>query len=372
MALQDLTPQLRTRLGRVEWFVGLFLGVTALLLVVSFFGFLKRVADARGWFVTEVPYYTYLADGTGIRPGTPVTMMGFKVGEVASVDALPFEARLWGDYYMTNNYTVYVGIKVRDPYPGYIGTDSRIRIQGFPIDLAGGVYLEITVASLEATPTTTWLDNGRLGVLWEEFAFKWPNEAFSPEARTNQYLKYGALTNGQKGYYLQVDQAETLMSQAQRILAKVDHMAETIDNVLPAVAADLQESLHTVRLALPGITNEVQLLLTATRQTVPILTNNLESILTNTRLLTEQLTETLPLLTNTVDQTLIAAGSLASTLSDQIPSLTSNVNLTLTNLNVLLARDTNITANTSQLISNVNHVVTRHWLFRSAFRKRNR
>ena len=46
MALQDLTPQLRTRLSRVEWFVGLFLAVTALLMVIAFVSYLKRTADA--------------------------------------------------------------------------------------------------------------------------------------------------------------------------------------------------------------------------------------------------------------------------------------------------------------------------------------
>lgn len=370
MALQDLTPQLRTRLGRVEWFVGLFLGMTALLLVVSFVGFLKRVADERGWFVTEIPYYTYLSDGSGVRKGTPINMMGFKVGEVTSVDAMPLDSRLWGDYYMTNDYNVFVAFKVREPYPGYIGTDSKVRLGGLPIDLAGGVHLEVTVSSLYATPTFTTLENGKPGVLWEDFAFKWPSESLTAEQRTNQFLKYGALTNGQKGYYLQLEQGETLMVQAQRILIKVDSMAATIDAVLPTLTKDLEASVGTMRDALPGLTNEIQLLLTAARESVPVLTNNLEAILGNTLLLTEQLTSTLPMLTNSVQQTLTAAGTLASTMATEIPNLTSNVNLTLTNLNVLLLRDTNITSNSSQLMSNVNHLVTRHWLFRSAFRKK--
>lgn len=372
MALQDLTPQLRTRLGRVEWFVGLFLGMTALLLLVSFLGFVKRVADARGWFVTEVPYYTYLPDATGIRPGVPVNMMGFKVGEVVAVDALSSDSRLgldgW-DYYFTNNYNVFVQFKVRDPYPGYIGTDSKVIIGGIPVDLAGGVFLDIRMASAYATPTYQEMEGGKPSVLWEKFAFQLPNPlyGFTAEDRTNQFLKYGPLTNGQKGYYLELEQGETLMVQAQRILGKIDSMAAVLEESLPVLTDEVEQSLGIVRRALPDMTAEVQLLLTAARETIPLLTNNLELILGNTRLLTEQLTETIPLLTNSVAQTLVSADALTSTLASQVPLLTSNVNLTLTNLNVLLGRDTNITSNTSLLISNVNHLVRHHWLFRSAF-----
>ena len=46
------------------------------------------------------------------------------------------------------------------------------------------------------------------------------------------------------------------------------------------------------------------------------------------------------------------------------------VNLTLTNVNVLLMRDTNVTGNVSTLVSNVNQVITRHWLLRSAFKEK--
>ena len=372
MALQDLTPQLRTRLGRVEWFVGLFLGVTVLLLGVSFFGFVKRVADAQGWFITEIPYYTYLPDASGIRRGVPVNMMGFKVGEVVSVDALSSDARLgldgW-DYYSTNKYNVFVQFKVREPYPGYIGTDSKVIIGGIPVDLAGGIFLDIKMASAYATPTHATLENGKPGVLWEEFAFKLPNpdQGYTAEDRTNKYLHYGPLTNGQKGYYLQLEQGETLMVQAQRILSRVDSMATTLEESLPVLTKELEESLATINKALPDMTAEVQLLLTSARETIPSLTNNLEAILGNTKLLTEQLTETLPLLTNTIAQTLVSADDLAQTLASEIPLLTSNVNLTLTNLNVLLARDTNLTSNTSLMISNVNHLVRNHWLLRSAF-----
>jgi hypothetical protein len=363
MALQDLTPQLRTRLNRVEWYVGLFLGVTALLMLGAFAYFLKHTADARGWFVTEVPYYTYLGEASGLKAGTPVNMMGFRIGEVTGVEPLPVETRQSWDYYQTNNFNVFVAFKVRAPYPGYINTDSRVRLGGIPLELAGGATLEVTVGTTNGVVTWRKLESGRDAVLSEKFAYAAP----SPE-RTNQHLRYADIAPGAKGYYLQLDQGETLMAQANRILAKLDHLSGTVDAALPDLLDEVQTSLGTVRRALPGITNEVQQLLTSARLALPDLTNNLQLVLGNTRDLTAQLRDAFPMITNSVDQTLGATRQLASNVTAQIPLLSSNLNVTLTNVNVLLTRDTNLTANTSLLLSNVNQVLTRHWLLRSAFK----
>lgn len=73
MGLKDLTPQLRTRMGRAEWYVGLFLATTALLMTLAFALYLQRTAKARGWFVVEVPYFTYLPDASGLKVGSPST-----------------------------------------------------------------------------------------------------------------------------------------------------------------------------------------------------------------------------------------------------------------------------------------------------------
>ncbi len=363
MALQDLTPQLRTRLNRVEWYVGLFLGLTALLILGAFAFFLKHTADARGWFVTEVPYYTYLPNADGIRVGTPVNMMGFKIGEVTAVTALDFVSRNSWDYYMTNNFNVFVSFTVRDPFPGYITTGSRVRVGGIPIDLAGGVVLEVTSGQPGEISTVTNLDTRHPAVLWEKFAYADPGPS-----RTNDLLRYGALTNGNQGYYLQLDAGDSIMGRVDRILARVESLTGTLDAALPPMTEELNGSLATLRAALPGLTNEVQLLLTTARETLPGLTNGLQEVLGNTRDLTARLNDAVPVITNAVGEALVTSKLLATSVQEAIPTLTSNVNVTLTNVNVLLTRDTNITANTSTLVSNVNQVLTRHWLFRGAFK----
>jgi hypothetical protein len=350
MGLQDLTPQLRTRLSRVEWYVGLFLGVTALLMVIGFGAFLKRTAEARGWFVVEVPYFTYLPDASGLKPGSPVNLMGFKVGEVTEVTAISLAERLSWDHHVTNQFNVFVRFVIRadgkSQFPGYVNSDAQVKLSGLPVDLLGGSVLEVTQGTTNGVLTFEKAPNGQPGVLMSKFAILGP----SPE-RTNKYLKYEPVkTSG--GYYLRLDESETMTAQVQRVMSRLDHIAGTVDGALPPMLEELQGTLETVRRALPG------------------LTNNLDAVLANTRELTAQLRDAWPMLTNNLDLTLGTTRELASNINLTIPTLASNVNLTLTNVNVLLMGDTNVTANASTLVSNVNQVITRHWLFRSAFKEK--
>ena len=72
MAPQDLTPQLRTRLSRMErvWSAGLccspsacwFSGFENLLTVYA-------MAGRKGWFLTKATYFTFLETAAGLRPG---------------------------------------------------------------------------------------------------------------------------------------------------------------------------------------------------------------------------------------------------------------------------------------------------------------
>ena len=238
MALQDLTPQLRTRLRKVEWMVVLFLGGTTLLMLASLGWFIFRTGEARGWWVDEVPYYTFVGDATGIKVGTPVHMMGFKVGEVTKVDALPLDQLRSWDYYQTNQFRAFVGFKVRDKepsrYPGYIGSDSRVKLGGFPVEIAGGVVLEISVGSMGGTLTTTNLEGGRIGVLSDKFAY---DELSGKKDSPNR--RYLPLSETEKGYYLPLDQSETLLAQVQQVLAKVRGIGTKVDAALPGLTEEL-------------------------------------------------------------------------------------------------------------------------------------
>src|SRR5688500_8199296 len=118
MALQDLTPQLRTRLSKVERTVGLFVTVATLLLAGGFAYYIYHTAERKGWFKTKISYSTSLNNAAGLKTGDTVKLMGFTVGEITRIEAEPPNA-----YY---GVTVY--FHVMQPYYGYIWLDSKVRV----------------------------------------------------------------------------------------------------------------------------------------------------------------------------------------------------------------------------------------------------
>ena len=74
MAVQDLTPQLRTRLSRLERVVGWFVTAATLLLLAGLAYYIYSLAERKGWFLTKAPYFTYLRSGEATHPADSSTV----------------------------------------------------------------------------------------------------------------------------------------------------------------------------------------------------------------------------------------------------------------------------------------------------------
>ena len=133
MALQDLTPQLRTRLSRMERAVGWFVVLATAMLVFGFSYYVYNTAKRKGWFKTRAPYFTFVNRATGLKVGDPVMLMGFEAGRITQVLPQPPE-----DFY----YNVYVEFEIIEPNYGYLWTDgSRTKVEA---DFLGKRVLEVT------------------------------------------------------------------------------------------------------------------------------------------------------------------------------------------------------------------------------------
>ena len=141
MALQDLTTQLRTRLGHLERAVGVFVSLAMLLLLAGLVFYVYEVSKRKGWFLQKLHYYTYVRSGAGLKVGQPVRLMGFDVGEITEITALP------PDFYYLN---VFVGFTVREPFHGYLWDDSVARVASG--DFLGNRFVELTKGT-NGTPT---------------------------------------------------------------------------------------------------------------------------------------------------------------------------------------------------------------------------
>src|SRR5689334_1486358 len=89
MAVQDLTPQLRTRLSRLEKVVGWFVTIAALLLLGGLAYYIHHLAESKGWFITKAPYFTYLESAAGIKEGDKVRLMGAEAGQIKTIKPMP-------------------------------------------------------------------------------------------------------------------------------------------------------------------------------------------------------------------------------------------------------------------------------------------
>jgi ABC-type transporter Mla subunit MlaD len=134
MALQDLTPQLRTRLRRMERVVGSFIMLALGLLVFGFVYYVYTTAQRKGWFKIKAPYFTFTDRATGLKVGDPVQLMGFPVGQITVITAQPAN-----DFV----YNVYIEFELKEPFYDYIWTKgSRAKVT--TADLLGKRVLEVT------------------------------------------------------------------------------------------------------------------------------------------------------------------------------------------------------------------------------------
>ena len=131
MPLQDLTPQLRTRLSRVERAVGWFISLATLLLLAGFIYYVYHTAESKGWFLTKVDYCTGANDAAGLKVGDPIRLMGRRVGEIMKIQ--PNGPKEF--------YNVTIFFRVEEPNFGYLWSDSEVKIASS--DFLGNRHLEL-------------------------------------------------------------------------------------------------------------------------------------------------------------------------------------------------------------------------------------
>ena len=85
MPLQDLTPQLRTRLNRMERAVGWFVFLATVLLLFGFGYYIYHTAERKGWFMVKAPFFTFVKSSSGLNVGDPVYLMGSPVGQITAL-----------------------------------------------------------------------------------------------------------------------------------------------------------------------------------------------------------------------------------------------------------------------------------------------
>jgi hypothetical protein len=357
MPVQDLTPQLRTRLSRLEKLVGVFVTVAALLLAAGLAYYVYHTAQRKGWFLAKAPYFVYLHSGAGIKVGDTVMLMGFPVGEVTDITA----AKPWTYDDNGKMVDVFVEFVVRTPYIGYVYNDSTVKIKS--AGLLGSRYLEVTKGGTTGTTNklyATYTENATSGQL--EKMLVGPT---------------GAYSNYHRGfkYWLQVEEPPELTSQ-------VDEMLRTAKGAMPSILEltnQLSRVLNNAGLAVVHLDE----LLVGMK---PIVTNT-STTMTNLAAITGTLRETRGALgewllpTNIQNELLLLlpnVNSAVTNMNTNLVSMVANLNKSLeelagitSNLRAQVDANTNLVSNISSAIVHTDDLIQglkRHWLLRSAFK----
>lgn len=398
MALQDLTPQLRTRLNRMERAVGWFLFLATALLVFGFGYYIYKTAQSKGWLLNKAKYYIFTDTAKGLNVNDKVFFRGRAVGNILDIEPMP--ARGPG-----SEYNIYVEFQVLEPYYGYIWTEgSSVKVNA--ADFLGKRQLEISrgtngytayitnkveLVPIEELQNSSDLANLRLGQeihdgtnvirAWKSFTNGLAEELSKMRIGTNEEKltevwiihkdinesRLNAVWNEKEGHYEPItretkyglptdeqpdltDRLQGIVSQAENALPNILALTNKLNAVL-SNTADLASNLNAVAAdARPAASN------------LAIITANLrepEGSLGEWLLPTNIHQQLAVTLTN-ADTNLTA---LSLTL-DNLANITSNLNAQVQVNSNMLAEISNIVVHSDEFVQGLK----RHWLLRSAFK----
>jgi ABC-type transporter Mla subunit MlaD len=380
MALQDLTPQLRTRLSRMERAVGWFVLIATALLLFGFGYYIYNTAQRKGWFTAKFLYQTGLNNAAGLKEGNNVMLMGKPVGQITEIVPNAPDA-----YY---GMTVY--FYVLKPNYGYIWDDSRVKVSS---DFLGNRFLEITKGKA-GVPT---IDEGTNKVARARLMHKPvkelrkaviaklnkedPNlaqsDSYTYNSKVTQLLTdeitaspakyYGSLTDV---YWLEPDESPALNERLERVANQVEEALPNILNLTNQLYAVLSNSaILTAHLdevaasAKPAVSNLA--LVTAQLNQPGAL---------GEWLLPTNINQKLDSVLGGADSTLASANSNLVMLAQQLAQSLENLSQITSNLNGQVQANTNILSSVSKAVVDADNLVQglkRHWLLRSAFKKEN-
>lgn len=408
MALQDLTPQLRTRLSRMERAVGWFVLLAGALLLFGFCYYIYNTAERRGWFKTKAPYFTFADRATGLKVGDPVKLMGLDVGQITLMEPQPPE-----DF----QYNMYVEFELKSPYYGYLWTEgSRAKVA--TADLLGKRVLEVTKGTgghpsyvfepyreipLDQVQTLTEWQKWKLGEdIYDSSGTNLVIRALSNlsaetlekasnlgrkqlrvlDGRQGQKKKwmtaiwvdheghYEAYTKGHKPYWLKSEESAAVTERLESLVGEVEKALPNILNLTNQLAMVLSNSA-----SLTSNLNEVAISARPVASNLAAATAHLDHpgslgewlLPTN---ISRQLEQTLTHAHGTLAGTDTNLTALAENLQRSLDNL---ANLT-SNLNSQVQANTNVVSRLSDTIVHADDLVQglkRHWLLRSAFKPRN-
>ncbi|EEF60673.1 MlaD family protein [Pedosphaera parvula] len=406
MALQDLTPQLRTRLSHMERAVGWFVLLATLLLLGGFAYYLYTTAKNKGWFLIKVPYYTFTDRATGLKVGDPVQLMGLSVGHITDIQPQP-------PYDLEHN--ICIDFVIVHPYDGYLWTEgSHAKVTAAALDLLGKRVVEVTKGTngyptyiFSPLHTNTMAEIERLPNR-EEYVLAQEVWAVVNSNSTMVAKALLPLTNGvleKIRPYVTAGLTITPTNQQRNKLMAVwdDHNAwyvafngrnryGLVPDESPALTDRAERLVASVEAALPnilGLTNQLSATLSnsaSMTSNLNVVAQSIQPVITNMTFITAQLQgqgtlgdwliptnmhRQLDVTLTNVNTTVSDADSNLVVLAESLTKSLNNLADVTSNLNGQVQANTNILTHLSDTIVHSDQFIQglkHHWLLRSAFK----
>jgi hypothetical protein len=393
----DLTPQLRTRLNRVERAVGIFVILATLFLLIGFGFFIYHTAETRGWFAIKARYYTYVSSGAGLQVGDRVTMLGFPAGQITSVKpmapfTMPPDQAVYVEFVVMNENYGYLwteGSAVRFSDSGFLGKrelDLTTGTNGYATYLANKVRL-LDLETIRQSPNLEKLDLG-------EEIYDGTNLVLKARVPVAKNLdRIAALGRTNLWIYNSGKPTRSLSSMWNSVTRRYEPVTaeskyELPRQEAPSISDRIQGLIAQIQGALPGVlnlTNQVASTLSNVSQltgTLNVVASEARVTVTNLAVITAQLRNPKGSLGEWIIPTNINL-RLDSTLSNTDLTML-NVDTNLQNLNTTLINLGNITSNlnlqvqaNSNMLTGINNTVVhsdefiqglkKFWLFKHTF-----
>ena len=400
MALQDLTPQLRTRLSRMERAVGWFVVLAMVLLAVGFAYYLYTTARQKGWFVIKAPFFTLVDRATGLKVGDPVQLMGFDAGQIKRIDPMkPYSP-----------YNVYIEFEIKDPYYGYMWSEgSRAKVNA--ADLLGKRVLEVTKGT-NGFPAYIFyplreLSVEEAGMLTEPEKWRMAQEIVERQSTNllsrpwrpltnlqavaaagytnimimdhsqerkritgiwnNKQRRYEPFTETNKPYWLAADESAAVTERLERLVGEVESALPNFLNLTNQLSLVLSNSAN--------LTSNLNIVATTAR---PAVSNLAVATADLNRpgalgewLLPTNINAHLDQTLVHADATLVNANTNLTVLCDNLYRSLDNLSSITSNLNHQVEVNTNLLSAISETVVNADQFIQglkHHWFLRSAFK----
>lgn len=368
MALQDLTPQLRTRLSRMERAVGWFVFLATALLLFGFGYYLYHTAQSKGWFVIKAKFVTYINSAAGLSVGDAVVMKGTPVGRITMID--PQEPR--------NPLNVKVEFEVRDRYFRFIWLDGSV-VKVNAADFLGKRQIEITVgtngpAICVTQPVTIFTNLNDLKQLVTTTTNEWQLAQDIVDENTNVLVSaYTTLNESNLEHIAELNHGTPIYAYdnrvtKDRVVAVWRQRRHRYEPVTPG-----HENAFLPAQESPAVTERLEKVVDAVQAALPnflALTNQINSVLVNAANAASNVSalavSAKPMTTN--------ANSLIVNLDTNVTAALINLADITSNLDEQVQANTNILSWMSKTIVDSDNLVQglkHHWLLRSAFQKEN-